>query len=67
MKKFCEILRELRSQKGITLQELAKSCGLSTRTMIRYEQGERLPDIETAKIIADYFDVSLDYLVGRER
>ena len=67
MKKFCEILRELRSQKGITLQELSKSCGLSTRTMIRYEQGERLPDIETAKIIADYFDVSLDYLVGRER
>lgn len=62
MKKFSEILRELRSQKGITLQQLAQSCGVSTRTMIRYEHGERLPDIETASIIANYLGVSISDL-----
>lgn len=67
MKKFFENLKDLRNQKGITLQQLAEACNVSVRTLIRYEQGERVPDIDTASLIADFFDVSLDYLVGRER
>lgn len=64
-KNFATILKELRVKSNLLQSDLATACNISVRTIIRYENNERLPDIETAIALADYFNVSLDYLVGR--
>ncbi len=59
-------LRQLRkTQSGLTQAKMAKYLGIAKTTYASYEQGNRMPDIEIQKEIADYFNVSLDYLHGR--
>ncbi|WP_432408424.1 helix-turn-helix domain-containing protein [Wukongibacter sp. M2B1] len=58
-------LKYLRSEKKITQRQLAKFLNLSSSTIAMYETGKRKPDCETLKGIADFFDVSTDYLLGR--
>ena len=66
MAKFCERLKELREEKGLSQLKLSKETGLS-RTSINYWEAEkRVPSIDAAIILADYFKVNMDYLVGRE-
>lgn len=67
MKKFSERLKELRTEKNVMQFTLAYQCGLSARQIIRYEQGTSEPTLSALIKLADFFDVSLDYLVGRER
>ena len=62
---FGKILRELRNNSKLTQTELANSLGLAFSTISMYERGEREPDFETLEAIADYFNVSLDYLLER--
>ena len=65
MVKFAERLRELRKEKQVKQREMAEQLGVKIRTYQCYEGGERRPDYETLFILADYFDVTLDYLLGR--
>lgn len=65
MGKFQRILKELRLSKGITQGELAKQLSISRSTIGMYESGSREPDFETLELIADYFNVDTDYLLGR--
>lgn len=65
MGKFQNILKELRLSKGITQVELAKQLGISRSTIGMYESGSREPDFETLELIADYFNIDTDYLLGR--
>ena len=58
-------LRELRTQKGLTQAELSKTLQVSASSIGMYEQGRREPDNETLGRIANYFNVSTDYLLGR--
>lgn len=58
-------LRELRNEKEITQSELGKILNLSQRSISQYELGIRFPDEVVLNLIADFFDVSLDYLFGR--
>lgn len=58
-------LKEIRLQKGITVKEIAQYISVGTNTYTRYEAGERVPSIDVLIKIADYFNVSLDELVGR--
>lgn len=58
-------LRELREQKGVTQKEVATAVGCTSTVYSRYERGEREPDITTLCRLADYFGVSVDYIVGR--
>lgn len=60
-------LRELRERKRMSRRTLGELCGLSKNTIARYERGERMPTIEAAALIADFFNVSLGYLCGTER
>lgn len=60
-----ETLRELRKLKGITLKELGEAVGVAESTMSQYENGRRSPDFETLLKLAEYFDVSTDYLLGK--
>lgn len=54
---------QLRKQKGWSQAELAKITGASKEAIGKYERNDAMPSIETAKKIADAFDVTLDYLV----
>ena len=58
-------LKSLRISAGLTQKQLAIEIGASERGIQNYELGERKPTYEILIALADYFDVSLDYLVGR--
>ena len=60
-----ERLRELRKSKKMTMKELAKVFGVSESTISLYETGKREPDNSMLKRLADYFGVSVDYLLER--
>lgn len=64
-KKFGKRLKTLRTDKNLKQSELADILELSTSTIGMYEQGRRYADLDTLKKIAEYFDVSVDYLIGR--
>lgn len=65
MGKFQNILKSLRVAKGLTQDELSKQLNISRSTIGMYEKGAREPDFETLELIADYFNVYTDYLLGR--
>lgn len=58
-------LKELRKAKNISQLKLAMDLNTNQNTISRYETGEREPGISDLIKIADYFDVSLDYLLER--
>ena len=58
-------LKELRKQRQISQLKLALDLNMNQNTISRYETLEREADYETLIRIADYFDVSIDYLLGR--
>lgn len=62
---FCERLRSERTRKNIFLDELAKELNTTKATISRYENNLREPKIEFIKQVADYFNCSTDYLLGR--
>lgn len=62
---FKDRLKECRGRKEISQRELASVLNLSPSTIAMYETGQREPDAETLSKIADFFGVSIDYLIGR--
>ena len=58
-------LKELREFKRLTQKEVAAIIGYSEISYARYEKGEREPDISTLCKLAEYFNVTVDYLIGR--
>lgn len=60
-----ERLRNLRKSKNLTTKELGEIIGCSNPTITNYELGHRSPDVETLCKLADFFEVSIDYLLGR--
>ena len=65
MPNFNKILKSLRSEAGLSQQELANRIGVSKSSINMYERGEREPGIETLEMFADYFCVGMDYLLGK--
>ena len=61
---FKERLKELRIEKGLTQTQLAKELRVNQRTICNWEVGERQPTLDTLEVIAKYFNVSYDYLLG---
>lgn len=58
------ILKDLRSEKNATLEEVAQSIGSTKSLLSKYERGASEPGLRNLKKLADYYDVSLDYLFG---
>lgn len=58
-------LRELRKERGLTLRELEDVINTSNQNISNWEVGRSSPNIEYLIALADYFKVSIDYLVGR--
>lgn len=59
-----ENLKALREEKGISQQKLADKINTNQQNIHRYEHGFYEPDIQTLKQLADFFETSIDYLVG---
>ncbi|MCT0485713.1 helix-turn-helix domain-containing protein [Weissella paramesenteroides] len=60
-------LKELRKAKGLTLRELSDEVGSSFGGLGNIENGRRNLSLSLAVKLADYFDVSVDYLIGHEK
>lgn len=58
-------LIQLKTERNLMQKDIAADLGLPLRTYQRYECGEREPQVTTLIRMADYFKVTLDYLVGR--
>ncbi len=59
---FSRRLRQLREKRGISRRVLAELCGLSGKSISRYERGERTPSMADVEKLADFFGVSIDFL-----
>lgn len=57
-------LKELRLEKGVTQLQVAKTLNMSKMAVSHWEKGNSEPSIEQLKVLAGFFDVSIDYLVG---
>ena len=72
MTQFAQVLKYLRKRANLTQQELADSvslmsiCKITRSSINNYENGLREPDFETAEAFADFFNVSMDALIGRK-
>ena len=62
---FQNIFRKLRTSSNLTQNAIAEKIGISRSTIGMYETGAREPDFETLEKIADYFNVDIDFLLGR--
>lgn len=58
-------LQQLREKKRISRKVLSELCGLNPDAVRRYERNEQEPTLHSLIAIADFFDVTLDYLTGR--
>lgn len=59
-------IKSLRKAKKITQKQLGDVLGVAESTISMYESGNRQPDVDTMRKIADYFNVTIDYLIGGE-
>lgn len=57
-------LKKLRTEAGVSQRELAENIGVSQQSINKYENHNIEPDIETLIRMAEYFDTSVDYLIG---
>lgn len=64
---FPQILTELMRYKGVTSYRIGKDTGISPRLIDYWRKGEKLPGAENLQRIADYFHVSVDFLLGNEK
>lgn len=58
-------LKKLREEHGLTKRELCEKTGISERAYLTYEFGEREPKISVVQKLADFYGVTIDYLLGR--
>lgn len=65
MSNFSMRLRELRQSRGLSMQKLSEYIGMSKSSINMYERDEREPGLETLEAIADFFNVDIDYLLGK--
>ena len=60
-------LKEIRKKKGYNQLKVAMDLNITRQALSYYENGKRSPDITMLKILSDYYDVSIDYLInGKE-
>lgn len=60
-------LRQMRKERGLTQEEAASLINISRGTLAKYEVGMRDPDIYTLSLLADLYNTSTDYLLGRTK
>lgn len=62
---FNEHLKSIRKSKNVTQKDVASAIGITERNYQSYESGSKKPGFDSLIALADFFNISLDYLVGR--
>ncbi|MBQ9796531.1 MAG: helix-turn-helix transcriptional regulator [Clostridia bacterium] len=65
-KSFSDNFKSMRKQRGLTQEQIAETLGVSCQAVSKWETNSSYPDISLLPIIADYFGVSVDYLIGHD-
>lgn len=65
MEAFADRIRKLRLEHGLTQEQVGKIIGVKHFSIYSYEKGRACPEMKGLIALADYFDVSMDYLAGR--
>jgi transcriptional regulator with XRE-family HTH domain len=65
MKTFQDRFKELKNKHNVPYKDIAEKLSIGVRGVQRYAEGKGYPDFQGLITLADYFDVSIDYLVGR--
>ncbi len=60
-------LRELREEKGLSQRQLSTLTGISQANLSRWESGTIIPNVLDCWKLAEFFDVTIDYLIGKEQ
>ena len=60
-------LKSLRKEKGLTQSDMAKLLNITQNAIFRYESGQNEPSLSTILFYSEYFNVSIDYIFGKER
>ena len=60
-----KILKQLRKERKMTQLELSEKTGIDQAVISKFESGERIPTTEKLIILADFYEVSVDYMIGR--
>ncbi len=63
---YAKELKQHREMNGLTQADVARATGLNQSSISRWEEGKRSPSIEYCIILADFYGISLDELVGHE-
>jgi len=63
--KYGEILKKLRTSKGLSQKELTERLNINRSTYARYETSTTQPDFDTLELLADFHEVTIDYILGR--
>lgn len=61
---FKDILKELRTSKGLTQKELADNTGLSMSIINKWENGKKMPSVQALIVLSKFFEETTDYLLG---
>ncbi|MDE6398702.1 MAG: helix-turn-helix domain-containing protein [Clostridiales bacterium] len=64
MNQFTKRLKELREERKLSQNDLARELKISAACISRWEKGLRVPNIESIMLLCKYFDCSADYLIG---
>ncbi len=63
---YGQLFKEFRQEKGLSQRELAKQTGISQQAISFWEQNKRTPNMDDCIILADFYEITLDELVGRD-
>ena len=66
MKNYGDNLKIIRKQHNLSLLQLEKLTGISNQNLSRWERNEVIPNIEFCEILANFYDISIDELIGRD-
>ncbi len=66
MNKFSEKLKELRTENNLSQRDLAKATNLSQSALVHWENKKRVPNVDAVIVLAKFFNVSTDYILGLE-
>lgn len=66
MKPYSNRIRELRQAKSLNQEQLAEKIGLTKQAISQYERGDRKPSMDVLEALCDFFNVSSDYLLGKD-
>ncbi len=66
MKNYGEYLKAIRENNNLTQSQLARNTGISQQNISLWEQNKRIPSIEFCEILADFYEITIDELIGRD-